>query len=243
MACAALDAYGDAEGQILLGKALTWRSVFDHAQGRTGAAEKHLAEALRLLAQAKPGDARLLKSQAFAWYQVGIQAFSRDDEKVRNGFARSLALYQRIAHKWGIARSLSGLAQADADDGNYAGAESRFREALTLLREIGDRRSEAHSLHRLAILLRNAGNVEDAVSLARQSYRLYSEMEDRAGIAWSGQILAECLNFAGADAEAIELLHTAETLAADLGDSARLANVYQEQAMRIGPHETVSRGL
>ncbi|NJN82821.1 MAG: tetratricopeptide repeat protein [Caldilineaceae bacterium] len=152
---------------------------------------------------------------------------------------QSLALYRQISHKWGIARSLSGLAQADADDGNYLAAETHFRQALELQQEIGDRRSQAHSLHRLAILLRNAGKGQEAVPLARQSYDLYFKMGDHAGMAWSAQILAECLNFEGATDEALTLLHQAEALAEDLGDASRLANIYQELTMllgRIGQH-------
>ncbi len=232
LASGALGADGSAEAQVWLGRALTWRSVFVHAQGRTDEAEEYLAEAFRQAAQVNGNDEELLKTQAFAWLRRGMQAFYRDAEAERTGYTCSLELYRRISHKWGIARSLSGLAQADADAGNYIAAESRFRAALDLLREIGDRRSEAHSLHRLAIMLRNAGNAEEAVTLARQSHRLYAEMGDRAGLAWSAQILAECLSHSDRDyGDALELLRTAAALATDLGDVPRLANVYQEQSL------------
>jgi predicted ATPase/DNA-binding SARP family transcriptional activator len=239
MASNALRADGSPDTQLLMAQACVWCSAFIYPQARMREAEDLLAEALRLLQCESTDDETRLEREAFAWLRSGIHAFWQDDKKARDSFTRSLSRYQTVGNKWGIARALSGLAQADAGEGNYAEAESRFRRVLDLLQEIGDRRSEAHSLHRLAIMLRNAGGLDEAVSLARKSYQLYSEMEDRAGIAWSGQILAECLSFVGAHGEAIDLLRMAEALATDLGDWNRLANVYQEQVLvlsRMGQH-------
>jgi len=91
MATSALHVDAGADAQVLLGRAFTWRSVFAHAQGRTGAAEEYLAAALRLPEQIPADDQALLKTQAFAWLRVGIQAFFRDDEKARAGFSQSLS--------------------------------------------------------------------------------------------------------------------------------------------------------
>lgn len=234
LASETLRAHDSPVTQILKAQAYTWQSAFVYAQGRSAEAEELLTDALRLLECEAPNEKALLDKQAFTWLRSGIQAFWQDDEKARDSFARSLSQFQRIENKWGIARALSGLAQADADDGNYAEAEPRFRAALDLLQEVGDRRSEAHILHRLAIMLRNAASLDQAVSLARKSYRFYSAMEDRAGIAWSGQIFAECLASTGAYEEANDLLGAVAAQAEDLGDSARLANIYQEQALVLG---------
>ncbi len=231
MASDTLHADDGIDGRALLAQIYTWRSVFAHAHGRTIEAENLLAEALGLLEHGPVSDAEWLKKLAFAWLRSGIQLYNSDDEQARDSLTHSLSLYQTAAHKWGIARALSGLGQADADDGDYTGATAHFREALDLLQEIGDRRSEAHILHRMAIMLLNAGSYEEALVLARRSHRLYLEMGDRAGIAWSSQIVAECLHPLGAFEDALDLLRAAEEMATELGDLSRLANIYHIQSL------------
>jgi predicted ATPase len=226
----ALRATEDHGTQILLGQALTWHSVFDHLLGANLEADERLSEALDILDKESSDDAKLLEAGAFAWLRRGIQAYNRDVESARKGYERSLSLYQRIGHKWGIAQSLRGLGQVAIDDGNYPEAAAHFSEALELLREIGDRRSEAQVLHHSATALWFAGSFEAAMQLARRSHRLDTEIGDRVGLAWSKQIMAENLWTAGASEEALGFLAEAEALAAELGDSSRLANVYHIQS-------------
>ena len=226
--------------RALLAHACTWLSVFLYSQGRTSDADELLYRAIGLLGHDVTDQPELLEKRAFAYWRMGIQAYYRDDDKARDSFLKSLDLFRQIDHGWGIARSLTGLAQAAADAGDYAASESQFRDALVLLRALGDRRAEAHSLHRLAIMLRNAGKLREAVSLAEQSYQLNLELGNRAGTAWSGQILAECLSSVGESTKADELLEKSEVLAEDLGYSLRLENICQERAIvlsRLGRFE------
>lgn len=227
----ALRATEDHDTQILLGQALTWHSVFDHMLGANLEADERLSEALDILDRESTDDIELLEKGAFAWLRRGIQAYNRDTEAARHGFARSLCLYQRSEHKWGIAQSLRGLGQVGVDDGNYAVATTHFREAIELLREIGDRRSEAQALHHFATAQWFVGSFEEAMQLARRSHRLDTEIGDRVGLAWSNQIMGEILWTTGALEESLTFLAEAEALAEELGDSSRLANVYHIQSL------------
>ena len=77
MAVDALRADDGSDTQILLGQALTWHSVFDHALGANLEADDPLSEALGLFEteSASMVIVDLPEKRAFAWLRLGMQAY------------------------------------------------------------------------------------------------------------------------------------------------------------------------
>ena len=88
----------------------------------------------------------------------------------------SLAIFQKLSYRLGIAESLGSLAGVAAATGDYAAAQALHNESLTIRRDLGDRRGIAKSLTGLAYVTFALGLPERAARIWGAAERLREEI-------------------------------------------------------------------
>lgn len=97
----------------------------------------------------------------------------------------SLALYQQLGDRAGIAAALGTLGIVAKDQGDRDRARALFEESLALYRAESDRVGEASMLGYLGIVAAGQHDLETARALYETSLRIRRELQDRWGIAAS----------------------------------------------------------
>ena len=98
---------------------------------------------------------------------------------------RSLALYEELGDRWGIAASLNGLALSARDRGDYSAAHSLFERSLACWRMLPDRQALARCLHNLAYVVNAMGDYRRASWALHEATQIFEQVGDRSGAAWS----------------------------------------------------------
>jgi predicted ATPase/DNA-binding winged helix-turn-helix (wHTH) protein len=97
----------------------------------------------------------------------------------------SLALYEQIEDRWGIAASLNGLGLSARDRGDYLSAHSYFEQSLACWRMLPDRQALARCLHNLACAVKALGDYRRANWALHEATQIFEQVGDRSGAAWS----------------------------------------------------------
>lgn len=100
---------------------------------------------------------------------------------------KSLALYQEIEDKGGIAHELAALGEILWMSGDPKSAVALNNESLAIYYEIGDRAGVAASLEHLGVVARDHGNYAHARELLEESLKIQRELGNRLNT-------ASCLN-------------------------------------------------
>ena len=98
---------------------------------------------------------------------------------------QSLALYEEIEDRWGIAASLNGLGLSARDRGDYSSAHSYFEQSLSCWRMLPDRQALARCLHNLACAVKALGDYRRANWALHEAIQIFEQVGDRSGAAWS----------------------------------------------------------
>jgi len=98
---------------------------------------------------------------------------------------QSLALYEKLGDRSGIAASLNALAVSARDRGDYSSAQSYFERSLACWRMLPDRLAIARSLHNLSNVIKVRGDYTRARKALREATDIFEELGDRSGAAWS----------------------------------------------------------
>lgn len=171
-----------------------------------------------------------------------------DYDQARSYHEQSLALFQGLEHKLGVARELDVIGEIELQQGNIQRAVALHEQSLALFQEIGDKEGIAVALRRLGSIARDRGHYAEATERLEQSLRLNRELGNRQHIALALNnlgLVAGCQSdyarAAGLFEEAVALyrelddrLGVAETLhylgnvAKERGDFKRATALYQE---------------
>jgi predicted ATPase len=114
-----------------------------------------------------------------------------DDELVESYYAESLAAWQEVGDKRGIATALGPQAQRAASANDFEQANLLFKESLSFFREVGDKREIAGALWNLGQVAVVVGRYEQAVHMYRESRAIYEELKDLHGVATQLRSLAD----------------------------------------------------
>jgi tetratricopeptide (TPR) repeat protein len=129
--------------------------------------------------------------RAKAYRRLGhLTCIQGDRAAARSACEKSLALFQELGNKDGMAQSLIMLGDIVAFQGDdvsarslYAAARSACEESLVILHERGDKWRLARSLNTLGELVRTEGDYAAARSFYEQSLTLRRELGDEWGVA------------------------------------------------------------
>lgn len=98
---------------------------------------------------------------------------------------RSLALYEHLNDRWGIATSLNALGVSARDRGDYPAAQTNFERSLACWRTLPDRLATARCLHNLANVAKVRGDYSRAEMALREATDIFQDVGDPTGAAWS----------------------------------------------------------
>jgi predicted ATPase len=153
-----------------------WR--FWMARGYLGEGRGWLEKVLAPENQLAPGlRAKALKA-------IGVLAWSQGEYPQATEFCEtSLAIYQRINDKDGIATCLHYLGSLALHQGEYARSAQFLEASLTLRRELGDRWGVAACLNNLGALAGRQGDIMQAEQFYEQGLAVVRELGDKERIA------------------------------------------------------------
>jgi predicted ATPase/tRNA A-37 threonylcarbamoyl transferase component Bud32 len=97
----------------------------------------------------------------------------------------ALVMHREVDNPAGVLVCLNNLAVLNREQGNLAGASSRFLEIVELVQRTGDRQSVARALSNLADVVRAEGDFERARSLHGECLSIFREVGDFPAMAWS----------------------------------------------------------
>jgi tetratricopeptide (TPR) repeat protein len=161
-----------------------------------------LDQGLRLLGRAKASGRDTRSVEAFLWLASGIVERQLGRRAFRQSLERSLDLARRAGDQWGIAASLSVLADVDLWSGDYEEARRELETCVAIGRDLGDERRIANANIWLAWICVQEGHVEEGEQLARETLPMLrasgGPREAVAGLL----VLAGALGYGGKYAEA-----------------------------------------
>jgi non-specific serine/threonine protein kinase len=203
--------HGAVELAIRLGGAL-WRFWYMHGHLQVG---RRWLRAVLAVGSAQPPPLRakvLHGSGVLAWAQGNYP-------QARAFYEESLALYQELGDKRGIADVLSSLGCVTFDQGDYAAARTLHTESLMIEHELGDRWGIAEVLNNLGIAAREQGDYWAARALLGESLAIKRELGNKQGIARSLHNLGVVACEQGDYAAAHDLYMESLTIKQELGDT------------------------
>ena len=206
-------------GEIELGLRMAgtlWR--FWEVRGHQSEARDWL---LRLLEESE-GVSPAVRAKAFG--RAG--ALERDHgnyEQALPLFQQSLALYQEVRDKWGVAATLNGLGDMAHQQCNYEEATARYEEALALFKEIDNHLAVAYVLNNLGNVAKDRGDYERAWRLHEEALALFRDLGDKRALSTSLYNLGEVAQYRGDYTRALELQTESLMLKREVGDKRGIA--------------------
>jgi DNA-binding SARP family transcriptional activator/predicted ATPase len=190
------------ELRLTVAKALAWQAAFSSLLGRSDLAQTLARQSLILLeelveAEQEPASSLLKavrREKAFATWRLGRAMFDVDRAQTRPLYEQSLAMYQILNDRWGMANVLEDLGWMARYEGDYDRARLLGEEDLVLRRALDDQRGVSRSLRQLSAIAYRQGRLEEAESLIRESCAIplakESQAEQANRLSGSGWILA-----------------------------------------------------
>ncbi|MEQ1832802.1 MAG: protein kinase [Candidatus Eisenbacteria bacterium] len=194
-------------------KALTRAAGFALLAGDYPAAEPLLEESLVL---ARTLGDRKAEARALAGLGVSTMYQSRLDDSVRYG-EQSLALYEQLGEKRGVAISHHNLGSLEHMRGQPARATDHFTAALTLLTATGDVATETLCRAALAASWLRLGDYARAHGELERCLALLEGLGSVRETVYVLTVLADLLHLQDRHAEAARLLGTSEALRTNAG--------------------------
>jgi len=131
----------------------------------------------------------------------------------------SLALFDALGDKRGIALSLNELGSVAYNHGDHEQATACCQKSLTLFRELGDKQGIAEALGNLGRMARDQGDNVQATTLFQESLTLFRELGNKRGVALALISVGNMAFGQGDYATARSLHEESLTLFRELGDN------------------------
>ena len=203
----------------VLARVLMWQGRFERLSGHPESAGDLLSKSLALLDGPELTDCDTRSERAFILIEMADIALSAGErQEARQFLEKSLALYQELNNRWGMANALEQLSTVAWNLGANDEARQFAEESLTLRQTLGDQRGVADSLDRLgliALMGPNQEEIETSRRLLSESITLYEELGDPAKIAVPTGNLGSAFLNSGDFVRARELYEQAVTIFSD----------------------------
>lgn len=140
-------------------------------------------------------------------------------------FRESLALWQHMGDRNGMAQALSALGVAAQSLGDHAQAVAYFEQSLPLLDAETDRSQHARTLTSLALSVLQSGDLERAMTLCTEGLALQQHLGDQRGIAAALANIGLIWQAGGNEQRAIALWEESLAVRRQIGDQGGAAHV------------------
>jgi predicted ATPase/DNA-binding SARP family transcriptional activator len=202
---------------LVLGRILSWQSVFYQKLGRAEQARQLALKSLAFIRQASLTEEDTRPEEAFTQMQIGRTVMGTDREEARRHHENSLELYQAIEDRWGMAEALDALGNVAWTLDPYTEVIPIFEWELALRKELGDEKGMADALCMIGHTYARMGQFDKGVRLADESINIYQKLGVKAGIAYGLGELAMSLLISGRYVEALSLYEQSRAIRNELG--------------------------
>jgi tetratricopeptide (TPR) repeat protein len=142
------------------------------------------------------------QEQAFALYCSGYAVHDVDREASKPLCEGSVALYEALGDRYGLARALKILGEVISQLGAYNEGRKLIESGLAHARAVGDQRTVADCLQWLSLMAVYLGQVEEAARFSSESADIYRAIGAQAELAYSLTTYAGSFFLQGQFAEA-----------------------------------------
>jgi len=194
------------------------------AAGVSGAFDRQLDAAQRAETRAAAQETEVLVAQARLLSCQALRNLGHPNQ-AHTACQGAFELFADRGDRVGESASLVGIAGVLYEQGDLAGARSRFEEALALNRETGNQGGVAAVLNNLAVVLRNQGDPDRARALYEEALGITREIGNRAGEAHASANLCSLFLQQGKLARSKELANGALEIFRSIGDRGGEATV------------------
>ncbi|WP_368009769.1 CHAT domain-containing protein [Laspinema palackyanum] len=164
------------------------------------------------------------KLAADTLFQQGFQQYQQSQyPQAGESVQQSLALYQEIGDKAGLAKSWRQLGFIQRNRGNWDEAEHLYRQSLALSIELDDRSGMATCWGVLGDIQELRGNWDEAERLYQKKLDTCQELGDKSGMSQVIGTLGDIQKFRGNWDEAERLYQQSLTLTTELDDRSGMA--------------------
>jgi len=140
-------------------------------------------------------------------------------------FCRSLAMYEELGDRGGVASVTGNIGSVHLDTGNYPTAHEHYDRAMTIYEALGDRSGVASITNRIGIVYLETGNYPAALEHYHRALAMHEELGNRGGVARVTGNIGIVHSSTGNYPAALEHYHRALASHEDLGERAGVANV------------------
>jgi DNA-binding SARP family transcriptional activator/predicted ATPase len=192
----------------ILAKALAWQSAFDD----TSQSERLLRQSLAYLDDPATHQQDTRSERAFVLHRLALIISQTGDHAIaRQMYAQSMALYEALGDRWGVANTLKGQGVLFWDSSAYAQAQELLEKSLQIYREIGNRRGIAASLSWLGNIALFQGQIEGE-RLIRECRTIYAALGDHISLVESSDQASMALMMLGRYDKARDLMQERVTI-------------------------------
>jgi predicted ATPase/DNA-binding SARP family transcriptional activator len=129
-----------------------------------------------------------------AFHQARIKRYYCPDPlEAKKLYAQSMALYEEVGDRWGLARALASLGWTAEQVGRLDEAKVLCQRSLAIRRELGDQRGMAEAMLNLGIISWVQGHLDEAEYLFRESLGISRALDDWIRMAQTMKSLGEVL--------------------------------------------------
>jgi predicted ATPase/DNA-binding SARP family transcriptional activator len=215
----ALEAIDSPEAQRLRAKCLLLWSNFQAFQGWRDSSIELAQRAMAVLQELEAAGHDVRGETALSAYcQARWQYwFDPDPLGAYPSYRRSVALYEELGDRWGLARALASLGYTAEQLGRYGEARALCEQSLVIRQELGDQRGMADAMLNLGIISWVQGRLDEAHRLLQESLGICRTLGDWNTMFFVLHRMGEVLGGRGLFEDGLVLLESDCDLAHDRG--------------------------
>lgn len=213
----------------LLSKLLTWQAVFNDLSGEPKVATRLFEQSLAILEESPALKAQDVQAEkAFLWQRVGLMMLNREGPaQAKTVFERSLALYQAVDDRWGLARTLGYVGWMYHFLEDHRQARPLLEQSLALSQALGDEWGMADVQGPLAFEALASGQPAEGQCLMEKALEIAQRLGHQQGIAIGLACLGQAYEYSGKFNEALLFLNKALIRLEDIGYHLEVAMLNQ----------------
>jgi tetratricopeptide (TPR) repeat protein len=137
--------------------------------------------------------------------------------EAHQSYRRSVALYEELGDRWGLARALAYLGYTFEQMGRYGEAQELCEQSLAIRQELGDQQGMANAMLNLGIIFWVQGRLDEAHRLFREGLDICRTLGDRNLMFFILHRIGEVLGGRGLFEDGLAVLESDFDLAYDRG--------------------------
>jgi predicted ATPase/DNA-binding SARP family transcriptional activator len=214
--------------QRLRAKLLILWSHFQLELGRKDESIETADQAWSLIQEIKQAGQDVRSEEALAvLHKSRIKRYyCADPLEARQSYEQSVALYEKVGDRWGLARALAYLGWMAEHLGRYGEARRLCEKSLAIRQELSDRHGMADAMLDLGVLSWVQGRLDEADGWLRESLGIFWALDDHSRVADAIKSIGEVLVRRGRFVDGLALMESSMEIYDDLAHSFGVSGLF-----------------